>query len=416
METKQWHDIANWLESFRGQVVYVACSGGVDSMSLLHFLLQNNHSVHVLHVNYHKRGEESNKDEQLVKEYCQTNQVPCTIRHFEPSNVKGNFQEIARKFRYDFFEEMVHQQEGVVALAHHFDDQIETFFMHLARKSGIAGLSAMSRIRSYFIRPFLPLKKEEIYAYATFHKIPWREDASNQESTYVRNKWRLDLLPTLRNQFPNLDASVATLIDAFQGEQERLTKEVEPIVSVIKTNGKLAVKVAQNLSDEALFELWRQLNQPAILFPRFQALLSLPKGKKIEAKNEFSMISTDGNELHFHLKDILLSKVHLHTMLIHELPSTFSKDSIYLNSAKIKGDLIARYWQENDKIAPVGMKGVQLVSKVLKDAKIPVHQRKQQIVVADEEDIHWVVGYKIGRKALAQKGDQPVLKVNVSVG
>lgn len=187
-----WENALKIMEQFRSKTIYIGCSGGVDSMVLVDFLHKNQFKIHVLHVNYHKRGLESDKDMEFVKKYCEDQSIPHTFTHYTDKK-KGNFQQNARDFRYDFFEKKA-SHDGVIALAHHADDQVETFFMNMMRQSGILGLSSIPVIRGQYVRPLLHLFKSDILNYAQTNNLEWREDLSNQSTHYLRNKWRFQNL------------------------------------------------------------------------------------------------------------------------------------------------------------------------------------------------------------------------------
>jgi tRNA(Ile)-lysidine synthase len=129
------------------------------------------------------------------------------------------------------------------------------------------------------------------------------------------------------------------------------------------------------------------------------------KGKKLTLQqNNFSEIICEDS--YFFFKKIELTNLpELQLTSISQLPSTFNKESIYLNKAKIKGDLVLRYWKIGDRIEPIGLNGSKLISDVITDAKIPHHQRNHQLVLCDNATIHWCVGLCIGKKAIAESGD-----------
>jgi tRNA(Ile)-lysidine synthase len=406
-----WHEVLAFLEQYRQQTIFVGCSGGVDSMVLVHFLLHNDFQMHVVHVNYHKRGEESNKDMALVQQFCSNNNIPHTLADYQTTK-KGNFQELARQFRYDLLQQLA-QENGMIALAHHFDDQVETFFMNLMRQSGIVGLAAMPRVRHQFIRPFLQLNKQDVLDYAHQNKVEWREDASNQSTNYLRNKWRLEFLPLIEKTQPDINQAVKIIVGAFQQTQQELQQKMEPIAQQIQQTQQLSKAQVEHFSTEELFELWRQLQQPAQLFPRFSEIQSLQKGKHIELHTPYIKLVNEGTYFSF-ISNKRVALPSLDIQIVNVLPQHFSKTTIYLEATKIVGQLQLRKWKQGDKISPVGMKGEQLVSKIMKDAKISHAQRENTWVVCDEQHIHWVVGLKVGKFALAQPNCTEILVVKLA--
>lgn len=400
------------MEQYRRQTIFTGCSGGVDSMVLTHFLHEHQFNIHVLHVNYQKRGAESDGDMEFVQLFCKERNLPFDAKLYDDPGT-GNFQLNARKFRYEFFEEFAAGNNGVIALAHHADDQVETFFMNLMRQSGIPGLASIPVQRQHYIRPLLHVPKEELIRYATEKGIKWREDQSNQSVEYLRNKCRLEFIPQMEKAVPELKRSALILIDAFQETQRELEQKTVPISSSILNDRKLSVDCYDSLSSEELFELWRQLHQPSNLFHRFLEIRSYPKGKYIETKDPFIKIIRESTYLSFieRTMDEVVSR--LKTTRADALPQTFSKNEIYLNPAKIRGALKIRTWQQGDKLSPLGMKGTQFVSQIIRDAKVPFAERKKVLIVHDDTTIHWVVYLKVSRIAASRPGDDAILKVEI---
>lgn len=407
-----WEKALKTMERYRNMTIYVGCSGGIDSMVLVHFLYSHQFNIHVLHVNYHKRGKESDDDMEFVRTFCKDRKIPFDVRHYN-ENSTGNFQQNARTFRYDFFREFASKDSGVIALAHHADDQVETFFMNLMRQSGIVGLASIPEKRENVIRPFLHVYKYDLYEYAGKNQIEWREDKSNQSTDYLRNKWRLEFIPRMEKVIPNLKQSVHILVNAFQETQKELEAKIKPVSTEIFETKRLSIEEYNSFSETELFELWRQLNQPSKLFSRFLELKHYSRGKFIETITPFGKIVNEGAYLSFseEKEHVLLPRLKITP--VKSLPSIFSKSSVYLNPDKIHGELKLRRWQQGDKISPVGVKGKQLVSQIIKDSKIPHSEREKIIVVHDDKNIHWVVNLKIGKIAISQYCDTQIIEVKL---
>ena len=410
----KWQEVISFLEAFRTQPIVVGCSGGLDSMTLLHFLHKHGFRIIALHINYHQRGVESDLDQQLVADFCTKQQIEFYHRDYA-TDEKGNFQELARKFRYQFFEEIATKNNAVIAVAHHQDDQVETFCMNLMRNSGMMGLAAMLRINGRVIRPFLNLSKQELLEYAQNNKLEWRDDKSNFETKYLRNKWRLEFIPLLVEKYPTIKESILTLIDVFQRNQEALTAKMIPYANLIRNTNQITIEQLHQLTDNELFELWRQLNQNPRNFHRFKEILEYKSGKKIEVREPYKSISRTTDSLLWTPNKTIQSDRKLLVEKINSLPTKFDKNCIYLNPEKIQGKLILRPWQLGDRINSIGVKGSQLVSKIIKDAKIPLSKRDDIYIVKDDLEIHWVVGLKIGRNAISKTGDHIILKISINV-
>ena len=402
--------IKQFIQPFKDETLFVACSGGIDSMVLLDLLSSVHQHIHVLHVNYHLRGEDSNQDQQLIENECNKRNIPFTVLEIdlksELNTNNSNLQDKARKVRYDFFEKQLSEKPSKIVVAHHQDDQIETFFINISRKSGIMGLSAMLPFHNNILRPLLSISRAVINQYALAKGINWREDRSNLENTYQRNKWRNIFLPLIEKENSDIKQSVLLLIEKFQETQSILENKVSDLNLQISATGALSFKEFDNLSMEELFELLRQLNLGTTgNLKELQKLRLSDKGKKLtlQQNNFIEIICEDS---YFFFKKVELNTLPtLKLKSISELPSTFNKESIYLNKAKINGELVLRYWKIGDRIEPIGLNGSKLISDIITDAKVPHHERNQQLVLCDNVAIHWCVGLSIGSKAIAKPGD-----------
>lgn len=367
-------------------------------MVLLSVLHRLNFKVEVLHVNYQLRENDSDLDEQFVRDFCEKNDIPFHLKKVEYS--EGNIQSWARNERYDWFQLILNDsEENFVVLAHHSDDQVETFFLNLARGGGLMGLSGMLENHNRIIRPLLPFSKQEIVQYANENKVDWREDVSNQSLKYSRNKLRNEILPSLQSDFPNLNHSVLTLVDVFQRNQSEIAEKMSPFVNRLKKNEIVSLEEIKQWYSFDWAEVFRQLKIPISQLEEIQKIIELEKGKFIEVNHsDYSAIVRE--ESGISLRKKTLKKYRLEVREVKEIPTVFTKNEIYLDKNKIVGELSIRPWKEGDRIAPVGMKGTQLVSDVIRLSKISDEEKQNCLVLEDEVQIHWVVGLKIGRGAL----------------
>lgn len=409
------HTRSLW-RNLRNNQLFLACSGGIDSIVLLHLFHSLKLNFSVIHVNYQLRGEASNQDAAFVKSVCDQFQIPCKIRKVDLKKILengGNLQDEARKVRYNWFSEILDTDpNNRIALAHHSDDQIETFFMNLARKSGVLGLACMKTEHNGIVRPLLDFSKAEILKYAQVNSLQWREDQSNKSNAYTRNRLRNKFIPFMNDQLPNVSSSVSLLIKRFQATQIDLEQSVFPIVESIRNSNSLSIETYVNLSEWERVELLRQLNISASYSQRILDLGE--RGKQLELNDSmYNSIVRDENQYTF-LKTGTFSP----ELIIEEmssLPEKFNKDVAYLDASKIQGDLVLRKWEIGDRISPIGMKGSQLVSDVIKDAKITADAKRNQLVVHDDETILWCVGLKISRKALPTEQTKKIMRCSVNV-
>lgn len=418
------HDLVAHIESFlstyQAERVIIACSAGLDSTVLLHTCSQLNITVEMAHVNYQLRGEASEQDQQFLEQLSEQLQLPLHVKRIRlEQELKhgGNLQEKARDHRYRFFKTLLQKDKtkrSFVLLAHHREDQTETFFMNLNRNAGVMGLSAMPPKRGSYLRPLLSFSKEKLRTYALNNALSWREDASNNSVNYARNAWRNVLLPQLRTSIPDLDNAVAVLVALFQEKQQALQTKVAQIWKDIQQHETLSVTQFQSLDFLEIIELCRQMSQPLGIAETWLKLKH--KGTGIELQptptHPFHRVVYDGDSFSFLSQTSpplpLLQKVH-----VQSLPETFNKKEIYLDASRISGTLHLRSVRKGDRIHPIGMKGSRLVSDVVSDAKLTALQKQHLCVLSDDNYVLWIPELCISRKAIASKQTKRILKVRL---
>jgi tRNA(Ile)-lysidine synthase len=395
--------------------VYVACSGGVDSMVLIFLLQQLSIKLHILHVNYHLRNEESDTDENFIKNYCIQHQLSfeCLSVNLKQllETEKGNLQQKAREIRFNFFIKFLEKPTNVLVLGHHFDDQLETFYQHIARKSGILGLACMLEKNGNIIRPLLQYRKKEIYQFAKNNALVWREDSSNQKNNYTRNKLRNEFLPFIEKKIPDVESSVRLLIQVFQENYKTIASTLEPIIKQIQNEGYLSLEEWNKFSEEQKVFICRHFGFSTSQFDELNKLLTSQKGKSIKS-HSYQIIREEDS---FFFKPTIQQEIScsFSQETVDLLPTFFNKNELYLDKTKIQGNLKIRPWKIGDRIAPIGLRGSKLISDVITEAKVAHSKRNTIFVLHDDEHIHWCVGLKIGRIAVANKNSQQIIKITI---
>jgi tRNA(Ile)-lysidine synthase len=408
----------SFLENHPAICYFVACSGGVDSMVLLHLAQKTKIQIHVLHVNYNLRGQDSIDDAKFIEEYCLLNCIPFSIHSVELGiqlRVNGgNLQNEARKIRYAFFQQKLKEiPESKLLTGQHLNDQIETFWLQLYRGSGMKGMAGMSFERNNILRPLLSIEKGELIAYAIQNKLNWREDISNSKSDYQRNKWRNEYLPELRKTLPDIDESVLLIQSVFERNLELIESKINFLAELIKKNQFIQDYQVNDLQLTELAELFRKLCIPIKMIVPFANLFHSQKGSKIEWRNIHSKkqeIIREKDGFYFNKISKEKNIPEIITEMVKELPTLFDKKTFYFSPDKIKGNIVIRLWEKGDRIYPIGLSGSKLISDVLTDSKIPHSKRNYQWVLCDDEKILACIGFCIDRRAIA-KDDTSILKI-----
>ena len=420
-----------------GDKLILALSGGIDSMVLADLLLKSKVDFVVAHCNFHLRGEESDGDEKFVREFTERNGIQCYVKQFDTeqySVAQGvSIEMAARDLRYAWFEEL-RQQLGFnkIVVAHHADDQAETFFINLLRGAGLNGLKGMKPQNGSIIRPLLWASREQIRQYALENQIQWREDHTNAESIYLRNKIRNQLLPVFDKLHPDARQGLYNSLEHLSSENE-LYRELlkEKLLQIVKQDGEVqsAQKVAFAKTPESIVaEHCRSIEGPTLTFQLlFEWLRQYgfntdqcyfiiesmedgvgnkyfsPTHQLVIGRNELflSKIKSETNEeiqIEIGEEEITLP-IHLRFSK-HEITPDFvidkSPNVALLDADKIHFPLTLRHWQHGDRFHPLGMKGSKLLSDFFVDQKFTETQKEQVLLlVSADGDIVWVIGYRI---------------------
>src|SRR5580704_13673182 len=238
-----------------GDRVFVAISGGADSVALLLTIHAANTQprdslgvgVSAVHINHYLRGEESNADQQFVEDLCISLDIPLHLHQANiPARVaetKETIEEAARNARYEFFSTLLNSGHAdAILTAHTLDDQAETVLMKLLRGAWTEGLSAIHPVitqpKGKILRPFLNTRRSDIEAFLKQSNQPWREDSTNTDTAFTRNKIRHELLPHLRAYNPNLDQTLANLAELAREEESRWQTELSRVLPQLLLPGK----------------------------------------------------------------------------------------------------------------------------------------------------------------------------------
>ena len=402
-------------------MLIVGVSGGCDSMVLLHALKNIHPKITVIHVNYMLRGQDSNEDSKLVEKIAKSYVLPFEKLEYnlqaDLEAIGGNLQEKAREIRYSFFNSVMDKYEVTkLVLAHHQDDQIENFWMQMARGGGIRAMSGMKEINTNIIRPFLSIPKSELSAYATKHQIEWREDTSNKSNKYTRNIWRNVLIPELKKAIPNIDDSVIKLQNVFRVQVDVDIHFAESKIKDRMDSFTISYKEIGTFNSNQWIEFLNHLKIPLSLALPIAKLPFAPNGKKIYINEQSSGHTTIWREetgLYFQSKNEQTPDTpKITSSEAKSIPSTFRKDEFYFDKALLIGEISIRKWQEGDRIHPIGVKGSKLVSNILKDAKTPLRLRTNQYLLMDDEKPLALIDYCVDRRAISKS--VPCVKVKIN--
>lgn len=242
-----------------GDCLIVAVSGGADSVALLDLLATlpcYSFRLIVAHLNHLLRGPESDGDERFVDELAAGYQLPCAIRRVDVRSLanqqRQSLEEAGREARYAFFEELRQRhQAAAIAIAHHADDQAETLLLRLLRGAGTSGLSAMAhRSARKVIRPLLGISKLELHGYLQERGLAYRDDASNQDHSFLRNRIRHELLPLMASYNPAINERLAATADLLAEDELLLDQLTRQAWQQLAQQGEGWASLSRNLLAE----------------------------------------------------------------------------------------------------------------------------------------------------------------------
>ena len=405
------NNIETVFSELKSRKLFLAISGGKDSMALSHLLLQCGIKHTLLHCNFKLRGKESDDDELFLADYASKNGLEFHAKQFDTYQIstdqKLSIQECARKLRYDWFRTFIDKDnQSLLLTAHHRDDSIETFFINLFRGTGFRGLSGIPVFANKIIRPLSEFTSEDIYHYLSANQIEYRKDSSNSKKDYLRNKIRHDLIPVLAEMEPQFQSKMGNLFDELTQLKTHLDKEVEKF----KTKH-------ERCENEKYFYLLNEIKELDTFFME-QVFRSFGVYRKnVTALFNFLNAATGAQfytESHQFLVDrdqLIVSKKNSISNDVYEIVAevpailNLSGKTISINKkedfeiekantaiqqvdfSKLDFPLTLRNWQTGDKIKPLGMKGSKLISDILIDKKIDRLDKENVLTLLNSDGI-----------------------------
>ena len=229
----------------KDEKILVGVSGGPDSIALVTILHKLGYNLCVAHINHGLR-ENAILDEEYVLEYCKKINIPCFIKkaNLNENSENMSIEEAGRKIRYDFFNEILMQENCTkIATAHNSNDNAETIIMNMIRGSGLSGLKGIEPKRNNIIRPLIKISRKEIIKYCEENQITPRHDESNDETIFTRNKVRLELIPYIeKNINSNVINNINRMSEIISDEEKFISNQTEKAYkeTILKeTNEKL---------------------------------------------------------------------------------------------------------------------------------------------------------------------------------
>ena len=424
-----------------GTAVLCALSGGADSMCLLHWLTTRpGVTVRAAHFDHHLRGAESDGDADFVRAQCAALGVPLTVGGADVAaaarEAGTGIEETARELRYAFLRETAAETGcGLIATAHNADDNAETLLLHLVRGTGLQGLTGIPPRRELLVRPLLTTTRAEILAYLERHRLPHREDSSNADLRYTRNRLRAQVMPVLQELNPRFLDSSAAAIRSLRSDNDYLNAQAAQVCAnarwaeddlVIEARylaqlpPALAPRAARRLMEmmgdgstdcsaahlNGIVELARGADPSALLF--------LPHGVLVQRVYGDLLFTTQTGPL----PPLTETPLDFDGVTAPEnsrwscrcqpcvCPEEPEKGVWYLRRDALGPEAVLRPRQPGDELAVAGRSGTKSVKKWLIDAKLPRREREQVPLLCDRDGVAALAGFGPAAERLARPGEE----------
>jgi len=443
-----------------GDKIVVGISGGPDSVCLLHILHRlipaYGLELYALHVNHMLRGEEADLDELFVKEFCNGLGIPVRIISSDIKKISKSsgisLEEAGREVRYRAFEQYAMDVgASKIAVAHNKNDLVETVLMNIIRGSGLEGLKGIDYRRGKIIRPLLDTDRKEIEEYCRLNHLAPRIDLSNLEDKYTRNKVRLDLIPYITRMFDvDIVESVYRLAVLLKDDNDLIEKIAARAyercivnkqpgavslntsrlkknhVSLVKRILRIAIKevkgdlkgieskhvdMAMNLIENGktgieihlpgkvravmCYDVLKiDINMEKTKTPLFEAMINIPGITVVPVLNTSIEASIEEKNL--------ISIEQCNNLGYNSLVQLFDYD-------KLKAGIYVRNRRDGDIFKPLKSNGTKKLKEYFIDNKIPREKRDEIPLVAIQNEIVWIIGYKISDKFKVTENTKSVL-------
>ncbi len=403
----------------------------MDSMVLLNLCYSSGLDFHVAHANFGLRGKESDLDEEFVGDFCKEHHIPLYVNRFDTlgyvSQNKVSVQVAARNLRYEWFHNLLEEKNLCkVVTAHHSDDDLETFLINLSRGTGLFGLSGIPANTALVARPLLQFDRDTLEEYAVQNGLRWREDSSNEELKYLRNRIRKEIVPPLKKTHAVFMQNFQHTLNHLQGSTAIIRGHIAQLKNeLFRKQGNIYRIDIRKLKEcrplrpylHYLFEEYGFVEGEPI-----EVLLSSGSGK---------MLLSHSHRLIKDREDLLLQplepensgiyvipveqgevKVPVHLLLqeVDNLGET-GKNILYVDKEKLNEVLTLRKWEKGDYFCPFGLPGKKKVSKFFKDEKMDLVAKEDQWLLCSGDSIVWIVGRRPDERFRVRENTKNILKI-----
>lgn len=443
-----------------GPSFLVAVSGGMDSMCMAELLVRTCGclDVAVAHCNFNLRGEESDGDERLVREWAGQWNLRMHVNSFDTVSYARkhdvSIEMAARELRYSWFAELcLEHGYRYVAVAHHADDNAETLIMNMVRGTGLKGMTGMGlvsdlpctegHVQAKLIRPMLEFSRKQIEGYVLAHRIPYRTDSSNLSVEYRRNRIRHEVFPVLEKLNPSfvatLNREMTYLSDASDIVRDWCGTAAETVVTGSDGCGGLRISVSRLLS----YRQWRYLLYHILepygfnssVLSSLENLLESDRtisGKRfvsgthqVQTERDVLVVSPLSEDFHAE-EELVVEEAGLYrfndvTFTVEVCPWTadmplVQPDGVQIfDASRLDFPLTFRTWRQGDWMIPLGMRGKRKISDMFSDMKYDSAAKKAAVVLdamSDDSRVAALLWVRMDSKYKVDSGTRYVIRIS----
>lgn len=447
-----------------GDRVGVAVSGGADSVVLLHIFHRLAAQLQVrpvvLHVNHHLRGEESDGDEEFVRSIASRLGLQLVVEQ-APAGT-GNLEQEVRNLRRQFFLRLMHEERSVerVALGHTRSDQAETVLFRLVRGSGLTGLAGMQiKTPEGLIRPLLQHSRKEVRQWAEKEGIEWREDSSNTDLRFARNRIRHEIMPELARHFnSSVELALAGTAALAQAEEDYWKNAIEPIYAGIAKRIHLGLVIAVSALKQLHLAVQRRVIRRAaselrgdlrgLEMSHFDAILDLCRSEQghnrvlvpeLDALRSFDQLllsrpgTLGGEERAYHRNlsfgeccELPFSTGFISVQRLNserQICANFKEDQELLSevadldgrqiaASSRPGSLAVRNWEPGDQLHRPGHQGAEKIKSLFQEYRVPLWQRRHWPILVFENEIVWARRFGCAQKFKSRENSRSIVRIS----
>ena len=404
-----------------GDKILLAVSGGIDSMVMAHLFHNLHYNIGIAHCNFCLRGSESDKDEEMVRKYASDNNIPFHTTRFETKSFakknKLSVQMAARELRYNWFEE-IRLKNGYdsIAVAHNLNDNIETLIINLVRGTGLTGMSGMKPLSNRIIRPLLFASRQDIINFRNSYNISFREDKSNADTKYIRNKIRHRIIPVLKEINPSIEITLNETAERFSGLNEIVSQYISYIKETVSEEN-------EQFTNFNISRLKTHLNNRTIIYELFKPFgitnAQITDLIRVIEGRTGGLITTDTYRIIKNRKELIISNDTIPNKARYSIENkqaffafpgissvrnviitdtykiTTDPHTACLDAQKLAFPVIIRKWETGDIFYPLGMKKRKKLSDYFIDKKYSKFDKENAFILESAGKIVWIIGDRI---------------------